>query len=154
MSNLPKGLLSALVLRRAGLERYGGSAAGALAFLRGRTALAREGLTDDGADHRRAPSMRGRNGFTGLRLALALAVVVSHAFSVATGAAGDEPLARLTGYTLGEHAVNGFFAVSGFLVTMSCDRRGIRDYASPGPCGSCRGWWPRRSSCRWGSAPR
>lgn len=72
---------------------------------------------------------RGRNGFTGLRLMLALAVVVSHAFSVATGAAGDEPLARLTGYTLGEHAVNGFFAVSGFLVTMSCDRRGIRDYA-------------------------
>lgn len=72
---------------------------------------------------------RGRNGFTGLRLLLALAVVVSHAFSVATGAAGDEPLARLTGYTLGEHAVNGFFAVSGFLVTMSCDRRGIRDYA-------------------------
>jgi peptidoglycan/LPS O-acetylase OafA/YrhL len=71
----------------------------------------------------------GRNGFTGLRLALAVAVVVSHAFSVATGAAGDEPLARLTGYTLGEHAVNGFFAVSGFLVTMSCDRRGIRDYA-------------------------
>ena len=70
-----------------------------------------------------------RNGFTGLRLMLALAVVVSHAFSVATGAAGDEPLARLTGYTLGEHAVNGFFAVSGFLVTMSCDRRGIRDYA-------------------------
>ena len=70
-----------------------------------------------------------RNGFTGLRLALALAVVVSHAFSVATGAPGDEPLARLTGYTLGEHAVNGFFAVSGFLVTMSCDRRGIRDYA-------------------------
>jgi GT2 family glycosyltransferase len=44
MSNLPKALLSALVLRRAGLERYGGSAAGALAFLWGRDALAREGL--------------------------------------------------------------------------------------------------------------
>jgi GT2 family glycosyltransferase len=44
MTNLPKALLSALVLRRAGIERYGGSAAGALAFLRGRTALAREGL--------------------------------------------------------------------------------------------------------------
>lgn len=71
----------------------------------------------------------GRNGFTGLRLGLASAVVASHAFSVATGAAGDEPLARATGYTLGEHAVNGFFAVSGFLVTMSCDRRGARDYA-------------------------
>jgi len=45
MTNLPKALLSALVLRRSGLERYGGSAAGALAFLRGRTALAREGLS-------------------------------------------------------------------------------------------------------------
>ncbi|MCJ2124824.1 glycosyltransferase family 2 protein [Methylobacterium sp. J-077] len=43
-TNLPKALLSALVLRRAGVERYGGSAAGALAFLRGRTALAREEL--------------------------------------------------------------------------------------------------------------
>ena len=72
---------------------------------------------------------RGPNGFTGLRLSLALAVVVSHAFSVVSGAAIEEPLARSTGYTLGEHAVNGFFAVSGFLVTMSCDRRGIRDYA-------------------------
>ncbi|MGT2477798.1 glycosyltransferase family 2 protein [Methylobacterium oryzae CBMB20] len=44
MTSIPKALLSGLVLRRAGLERYGGSAAGALAFLRGRTALAREGL--------------------------------------------------------------------------------------------------------------
>jgi N-acetylglucosaminyl-diphospho-decaprenol L-rhamnosyltransferase len=44
MTNLPKAALAALVLRRSGLERYGGSAAGALAFLRGRDALAREGL--------------------------------------------------------------------------------------------------------------
>lgn len=43
-TNLPKALLSALVLRRAGVERYGGSAAGALAFLRGRDALGHEGL--------------------------------------------------------------------------------------------------------------
>ncbi len=71
---------------------------------------------------------RGPNGFTGLRLALALAVVVSHAFSVAGGTVADEPLVRTTGFTLGEHAVNGFFAVSGFLVTMSCDRRGLKDY--------------------------
>lgn len=70
----------------------------------------------------------GPNGFTGLRFGLAVAVVVSHAFSVTTGIGADEPLARATGYTLGEHAVNGFFAVSGFLVTMSCDRRGLRDY--------------------------
>ncbi|QFU18078.1 acyltransferase family protein [Microvirga thermotolerans] len=70
-----------------------------------------------------------RNNFTLIRLLLALAVVVSHAFSVTTGEVMDEPLAALTGFTLGEHAVNGFFAISGFLVTMSFDRRGWRDYA-------------------------
>ncbi|MDP4022253.1 glycosyltransferase family 2 protein [Methylobacterium sp. NEAU 140] len=42
--NLPKAALAALALRRAGVERYGGSAAGALAALRGRRALDREGL--------------------------------------------------------------------------------------------------------------
>lgn len=68
------------------------------------------------------------NNFGLLRLALALAVVVSHAFSVTTGIVEDEPLARLTGFTLGEHAVNGFFAISGFLVTMSFVNRGWRDY--------------------------
>lgn len=81
----------------------------------------------------RAPTVavameRDTNNFTLLRLALALAVVVSHAFSVTTGRVDDEPLALLTGFTLGEHAVNGFFAISGFLVTMSFDRRGWWDY--------------------------
>ena len=81
----------------------------------------------------RAPTVaealaRPHNGFSGLRLALALAVVVSHAFSVTSGSALEEPLARTTGFTLGEHAVNGFFAVSGFLVAMSFDRRGLVDY--------------------------
>ena len=70
----------------------------------------------------------GRDNFGWLRLFLAFAVVVSHAFSVKTGLVDDEPLRRLTGFTLGEHAVNGFFAISGFLVTMSYDRRGWRDY--------------------------
>jgi peptidoglycan/LPS O-acetylase OafA/YrhL len=67
---------------------------------------------------------RPYDNFTLLRLALALAVVVSHAASVGTGRHMDEPLHALTGYTLGEHGVNGFFAVSGFLVAMSWDRRG------------------------------
>ena len=71
---------------------------------------------------------RPHNNFTALRLALALAVIVSHAFSITTGSIENEPLMRSTGFTLGEHAVNGFFAVSGFLVTMSFDRRGWRDY--------------------------
>ncbi|MBM6581608.1 acyltransferase [Microvirga sp. BT689] len=70
-----------------------------------------------------------KNNFGLIRLALALAVVVSHAFSVTTGIIADEPLVASTGFTLGEHAVNGFFAISGFLVTMSFDRRGWRDYA-------------------------
>ncbi|TFZ60473.1 glycosyltransferase family 2 protein [Methylorubrum sp. Q1] len=43
-TNAPKAALSALAFRRSGLERYGGSAAGALAALRGQSALAREGL--------------------------------------------------------------------------------------------------------------
>ncbi|MET0742715.1 MAG: acyltransferase family protein, partial [Microvirga sp.] len=71
---------------------------------------------------------REHNNFTLMRLLLALAVVVSHAFSVASGTLTDEPLLVSTGFTLGEHAVNGFFAISGFLVTMSYDRRGWRDY--------------------------
>jgi peptidoglycan/LPS O-acetylase OafA/YrhL len=71
---------------------------------------------------------RPANGFALTRLALALAVVVSHAFSVTTGTIADEPLVRHTGFSLGEHAVNGFFAVSGFLVAMSFSRRGWRDY--------------------------
>ncbi|MBA1156756.1 acyltransferase family protein [Microvirga mediterraneensis] len=69
------------------------------------------------------------NNLTLIRLGLALAVVMSHAFSVTTGELSDEPLFASTGFTLGEHAVNGFFAISGFLVTMSFDRRGWRDYA-------------------------
>ncbi len=67
---------------------------------------------------------RPYDSFTLVRLVLALAVVVSHAFSVGTGRHTEEPLYALTGYTLGEHGVNGFFAVSGFLVAMSWDRRG------------------------------
>jgi peptidoglycan/LPS O-acetylase OafA/YrhL len=75
-----------------------------------------------------AAMAREHDNFGLLRLLLALAVVYSHAFSVVSGRINDEPLTLLTGFTLGEHAVNGFFAISGFLVTMSYDRRGWRDY--------------------------
>ena len=68
------------------------------------------------------------NNFGLLRLIMALAVVVSHAFSVTDGRVELEPWFQTTGFTLGEHAVNGFFAISGFLVTMSFVRRGWRDY--------------------------
>lgn len=71
---------------------------------------------------------RGGDNFHLLRHFLALAVIVSHAFSVGTGNGADEPLHASTGFALGEHAVNGFFAISGFLVTMSFVRRGPLDY--------------------------
>jgi hypothetical protein len=45
-ANALKALAAALVLRRGLVERYCGSAAGALAFLRGRSALARQGLEE------------------------------------------------------------------------------------------------------------
>ncbi|MFC0283240.1 acyltransferase family protein [Camelimonas abortus] len=73
-------------------------------------------------------SLGRANNFTLLRLALALLVVISHGFSVVSGDVADEPLHRLTGHTLGSHAVNGFFVISGYLVTMSFDRRGWLDY--------------------------
>lgn len=75
-----------------------------------------------------AAASGGHDGFGALRLGLALAVLVSHAFSIPTGDVGAEPLKASTGFTLGEHAVNGFFAISGFLVAMSYDRRGAAAY--------------------------
>jgi N-acetylglucosaminyl-diphospho-decaprenol L-rhamnosyltransferase len=46
VENAFKTIAVSLVLRRSLVERYGGSAAGAYAFLRGRTALRREGLEE------------------------------------------------------------------------------------------------------------
>ena len=58
------------------------------------------------------------------RLILSLMVVVSHTVSIGkTGLAADEIGRASTGFTLGEHAVNGFFAISGFLICMSWERR-------------------------------
>ncbi|MDJ1157145.1 glycosyltransferase family 2 protein [Chelatococcus sp. SYSU_G07232] len=52
--NAAKALGACLVFNRGRLERYGGSAAGALAWLTGRTALARQGLATPGKVRRRA----------------------------------------------------------------------------------------------------
>ena len=59
-----------------------------------------------------------------IRLLLSLAVVVSHAPAASMlGGKAVEPLHSLTGFTLGEHAVNFFFVISGFLIAMSWERR-------------------------------
>lgn len=70
-----------------------------------------------------------RNSLTMLRHALAALVLVSHALAVAFGwqpRFHDDPALGPT--YLGDLAVDGFFVVSGFLVTMSYLRLGIGRY--------------------------
>lgn len=59
-----------------------------------------------------------------LRLILAAAVVISHAWPLALGPGTVEPLATLTGHALGGWAVALFFFLSGLLITASANRRG------------------------------
>jgi peptidoglycan/LPS O-acetylase OafA/YrhL len=71
-----------------------------------------------------------RNSFGVVRLVLALAVLISHSFWFATGSSANEPLYAITGYSLGEHAVQAFFILSGFLVAQSLARSGdVLDFA-------------------------
>jgi peptidoglycan/LPS O-acetylase OafA/YrhL len=62
-----------------------------------------------------------RNNFDALRFALAALVVFSHSFALLSGTDATEPLHRLTRGQIasGELAVDGFFILSGFLVTHS-----------------------------------
>jgi peptidoglycan/LPS O-acetylase OafA/YrhL len=76
------------------------------------------------------------NNLNAIRLLLAVAVIASHSFPIVFGLdAGRpwEPLTRLTGghAELGALAVNGFFAVSGFLLAASWGRgRGVVNFAA------------------------
>lgn len=65
------------------------------------------------------------NSFTLVRLVAALSVVVSHAFLLAAGTDRAEPLGVLTPFTLGQHAVNIFFLISGLTVAQSIERAPI-----------------------------
>lgn len=60
-------------------------------------------------------------GFDGLRLAAALSVLFSHAFSIAEGSDAREPLRHLLGQknVVGLYGVFTFFVISGFLLTRS-----------------------------------
>lgn len=57
-----------------------------------------------------------------MRLVLAAAVIVSHAWPLALGAGVAEPLKALTGHSLGGWAVVGFFFLSGLLIAPSAER--------------------------------
>jgi peptidoglycan/LPS O-acetylase OafA/YrhL len=70
-----------------------------------------------------------RNSFAIIRMAMALAVLVSHSYWFAFGSIGSQPLVKWTGHSLGEHAVQVFFLLSGILVAQSLHRSGnIVDY--------------------------
>jgi peptidoglycan/LPS O-acetylase OafA/YrhL len=69
------------------------------------------------------------NNFTLLRLLAACAVLLSHAFPLATGDRASEPLRAALGCTPGSIAVDLFFLISGMLVTASLLRRdSARDF--------------------------
>jgi peptidoglycan/LPS O-acetylase OafA/YrhL len=70
-----------------------------------------------------ADLLRARqNSFGPLRLVLALMVVWSHGFYLTSGQRGIEPVYALTGQTLGQHAVEAFFVISGILISASLAR--------------------------------
>jgi len=61
-----------------------------------------------------------QNQFGLVRLSLALLVLISHCFPLTQGDNQFEPLFAITGrITLGSLAVNGFFVISGYLITRS-----------------------------------
>lgn len=67
----------------------------------------------------------GTNSLNALRLVFACCVIVSHAWWL--GGYGPEP--TLYGIKLGTAGVLGFFAISGYLITISANRSTIFDYA-------------------------
>jgi peptidoglycan/LPS O-acetylase OafA/YrhL len=74
---------------------------------------------------------RENNSFGVMRLLLASVVVVSHAFMMQAGQMAADPLQQWTGYTSGQHGVQGFFVLSGLLVAQGlAHSRGVIDFAS------------------------
>ena len=65
------------------------------------------------------------NNFSLIRLAAAVAVLVSHAVPLTQGRGAPEPLERWMGHSLGTLAVYVFFVASGFFVAGSLERRGV-----------------------------
>src|SRR5690349_1596936 len=62
------------------------------------------------------------NAFSTLRLILAAFVILSHSPALLDGDTRRDPLVALGTVTLGELGVDGFFALSGFLLAQSWSR--------------------------------
>lgn len=69
------------------------------------------------------------NNFNLIRMLAAVAVLVSHSFTVVTGNADNEPMRVRFGITPGSIAVDVFFVISGMLVTKSiCTRSNALEF--------------------------
>ena len=66
----------------------------------------------------------GQNSFNLVRLLAALCVLVSHSFLIVGGMQAVQPLGQWTPFTLGQHAVNVFFTLSGLMLARSLARNG------------------------------
>lgn len=64
-----------------------------------------------------------RNSFNLIRLVAAISVLISHAAVLHIGPGNAEPLSVLTPFTLGQHAVNVFFFISGLMLSFSLYRQ-------------------------------
>ena len=71
------------------------------------------------------------NSFGVLRFIMASLVLISHSYMFAFGTPLAEPLTAWTGHSLGQHAVQGFFILSGILVAQSFERsRSLFDFTA------------------------
>lgn len=81
---------------------------------------------------------RQENGLNGIRLALAASVIVWHSWPLTGRSLGFEPVRQL----LSEAGVDGFFAISGFLITMSwLSRPSVVRYARARALRIMPGFW-------------
>ncbi|MEO0369826.1 MAG: acyltransferase [Pseudomonadota bacterium] len=62
------------------------------------------------------------NNFNLIRAVAAVAVLVSHAYPIASGPDTPQPFYALTGFSLGSISVYAFFVISGFLIAQSYER--------------------------------
>lgn len=73
---------------------------------------------------------KGANSYGIIRVVAAVLVIWTHSYSVLGGAEADEPLRSLSGFSVGSHAVNIFFSLSGLMVAASWERsRDFLDFA-------------------------
>src|SRR4051794_16306158 len=89
--------------------------------------------TTSDVDSKIAPTPQevGRaNNLNNIRLALAITVILSHAWPYLEGTLDNEPFNRVLHHTLtgGVLAVNAFFAISGYLITQSWERSSWQNY--------------------------